>query len=61
MKTNKHKSAENKKGYNPTKAMLADTYDERTLAEMQETLMATVYAETFPDALDYTVPDEREE
>ena len=40
-------------GYKPTPAVLADTYDERTLEEMKETLAATVYAETFPDLLDY--------
>lgn len=61
MKKDNYKSpAENKKDYNPTKAMLADTYDERTLAEMQETLAATVYAETFPEMLNYK-PDEKED
>ena len=48
-----------KKDYNPTSAMMADTYDERTLEEMKETLAATVYAETFPDLLDYEVLGER--
>ncbi|MBQ6850769.1 MAG: hypothetical protein IJN77_07015 [Oscillospiraceae bacterium] len=40
-------------GYKPTAAVMADTYDERVLEEMKETLAATVYAETFPDLLDY--------
>ena len=40
-------------GYRPTAAVMADTYDERILEEMKETLAATVYAETFPDLLDY--------
>jgi len=40
-------------GYKPTAAVMADTYDERILEEMKETLAATVYAETFPDLLDY--------
>ena len=48
-----------KRGYHPTSAVLADTYDERTLEEMKETLAATIYAETFPDILDYEVLGER--
>lgn len=40
-------------GYKPTAAVMADTYDERVLEEMKETLAATVFAETFPDKLDY--------
>ena len=35
------------------------TYDERILEEMKETLAATVYAETFPEALDYEVPPQQ--
>ena len=61
MKDKKYKSPKvsDKKGYRATNAMLADTYDERTLEEMKETLAATVYAETFPDILDYEVLGER--
>ena len=61
MKDKKYKSPKvsDKKGYRPTNAVLADTYDERTLEEMKETLAATVYAETFPDILDYEVLGER--
>ena len=40
-------------GYKPTAAVMADTYDERVLEEMKETLAATVFAETFTDKLDY--------
>ena len=46
-------------GYIPTKATMAATYDERILEEMKETLAATVYAETFPEALDYDVPPQQ--
>ena len=57
MKDKKYKSQKgsNKKDYHATSAMLAETYDERTLEEMKETLAATIYAETFPDTLDYEV------
>lgn len=57
MKDKNYKSprVSDKKGYHATKAALADTYDERTLEEMKETLAATIYAETFPDVLDYEV------
>lgn len=40
-------------GYIPTPATKAKTYADRVSEEMKETLMATVYAETFPDLLDY--------
>ena len=61
MKNEKNKSPKinGKKDYKPTNAMLADTYDERTLEEMKETMAATIYAETFPDILDYEVLGER--
>ena len=61
MKNEKYKSPKinGKKDYKPTNAMLADTYDERTLEEMKETMAATIYAETFPDILDYEVLGER--
>lgn len=61
MKDKKYNSQKinDKRDYNPTNAMLAETYDERTLEEMKETLAATVYAETFPDLLDYEVLGER--
>lgn len=61
MKNKKYKSPKvnDRKDYHPTNAVLADTYDERTLAEMKETLAATIYAETFPDVLDYEVLGER--
>ncbi|MBQ5326804.1 MAG: hypothetical protein J6K80_06340 [Oscillospiraceae bacterium] len=47
-------------GYKPTPATMARTYDERILEEMKETLAATVYAETFPDRLDYENPANQE-
>ena len=61
MKDKKYKSPKisNQKDYNATRAMLAETYDERTLEEMKETMAATIYAETFPDILDYEVLGER--
>ena len=31
-------------GYKPTAAVMADTYDERVLEEMKDTLAATVFA-----------------
>lgn len=54
-KNNRYKSPKvsDRTGYKPTAAVMADTYDERILEEMKETLAATVYAETFPDLLDY--------
>ena len=60
---NKYKAprvSDNKKNINPTAAMMADTYDEMLLEEMKETLAATVYAETFPDLLDYEDLAQRE-
>ena len=61
MKNEKYKSPKisGTKDYRRTKAMLAGTYDERTLEEMKETMAATIYAETFPDLLDYEVLGER--
>ncbi len=58
---NKYKSPKvsDRKDYNPTKAVMANTYDERILEEMQETMAATIYAETFPDVLDYEVLGEK--
>ncbi len=62
-KKDKYKAprAYEKKNYNPTAAMMAQTYDEMLLEEMQETLAATVYAETFPELLDYDDKRQREE
>ena len=44
---------DDKGDYHVTPAMLAETYDERLLEEMKETLAATVMAESMPEKLDY--------
>ena len=47
--------------YRVTPVMKADTYDERLSEEMKEELAAIVLAETFPETLNYKVPQEEEE
>ena len=42
-----------KTGYKPARWVMAETYDESLLEEMQETMAATIFAETYPDLLDY--------
>jgi len=49
------------KDWRVTPVMLAETYDERLAEEKKETLAATILAETFPDLLDYKVPEYKKE
>lgn len=60
MKENKEYKAPRKdkeKDWRVTPVMLAETYDDRLAAEKAEVMAATIMAETFPELLDYEVPD----
>ncbi len=49
------------KDWRVTPVMLAETYDERLGAEKAEVMAATIMAETFPELLDYEVPEYKKE